>query len=132
MAALTDTGELLVLAWLLTTGTAVRPTAWYVALHTADPTETGAVAEVTTGIDANYIRKSITFATPASGQDLSNASVSWTVNSGSGGYTVTHVSIWTQATAGICLLKGELLAYRALVANGVLTFNSGDIVAAAD
>lgn len=132
MTALTNFAEDLILAWVFTTGTATRPTAWYVALHTADPTETGAVAEVVVGTDADYVRKSITFAAPSGGTTASSAAVSWTVDAASGGYTVTHISIWDAATTGNCLIKGALLAERVLVANGVLTFNIGDIIAALD
>jgi hypothetical protein len=126
-------GEDLLVTWAFTTSSATRPTAWYVGLHTADPGETGA-NEVVVGTDADYIRKSITFADPvaASGQCVSDSAVSWTVATGSGGYTVTHASIWTAATAGTCIIAGELPVARVLVADGVLTFNIGEVIAALD
>jgi hypothetical protein len=132
MSGLTNYAEDLLVTWLFTTSSATRPTAWWVALHTADPTETGAVAEVTTGVDSAYARKSITFADPvaSSGQSLSNGSVTWTVNGASAGYTVTHISIWTASTAGSCLIKGALPVARPLAASQVLTFSIGDIIAA--
>ena len=131
MASATTYSANLLLAWLLTTGTATRPTAWYFALHTADPTVAGNVAEVTTGTDADYVRKSLTFATPSGMQDLSSSSVSWTAASGATTHTVTHGSIWDSASGGNCLLRGPLLASRVRTASSVLTFNVGDIVSAA-
>ncbi len=134
MSALTNHAEDLLLTWLFTTSSATRPNAWYVALHTADPGETGASSEVVVGTDADYVRDSITFDDPvaSSGQVLSDVAVSWTVDSASAGYTVTHISIWDAATAGNCLMKGALPVPRALTANQVLTFSIGDIIAALD
>lgn len=132
MSGLTNYAEDLLLKWAFTTSSATRPTEWHVALHTSDPTETGAVAEVVVGTDANYTRKSITFNAPvaSSGQALSAGSVTWTVHSGSAGYTVTHISIWDASTSGNCLIKGALPVPRALAASQVLTFSTGDIIAA--
>jgi len=128
--SLPNYSENLLLAWMLTTGSATRPTAWYVALHTADPTETGAVGEVVVGTDSAYVRKAITMGAPSGGQSLSTSQVSWTVNSGSAGYTVTHASIWDAVSSGNCLFSGALAVPRALVASGVLTFEIGEVVAA--
>lgn len=131
--SLTNTAEDMLVTWMFTDAAApTRPTAWYVALHTADPGETGATAEVVVGTDADYVRKTVTFADPStgSGQVLSEGAVTWTVDTASLGYTVTHVSIWSAATAGTCYITGALPVPRALVANGVLTFSIGDIIAA--
>jgi hypothetical protein len=134
MSGLTNYGEDLLVTWMFTTSAATRPTAWFVALHTGDPGETGASSEVTVGTDADYVRKAITFADPvaSSGQILSDAQVSWTVAAGSSGYTVTHASIWDAVTGGNCLMKGQLPVQRVLAANGVLTFAVGEVVAAMD
>ena len=132
MSCLSDYAENLVLTWLLTATAATRPSAWYVALHTGDPGETGAANEVLVATDADYVRKAITFAGGSGGQSLSTLEVSWTVNSASAGYTVTHASVHDALSAGKCLFKGPLLASRALIANGVLTFSVGEIVATAD
>ena len=132
MSALSNYGENTVLSWLFTDAALTRPTALYVALHTADPTETGAEDQVTTSNDADYARKVITMAAPVDGTSLCSSAVSWTINSGSSGFTVTHVSIWDALSAGNCLVKGSLLVPRVMVANGVLTFNIGDIIATID
>lgn len=134
MAALTNYAEELLLTWMLTASSATRPTAWYVSLHLSDPGETGAAGEVTTGEDADYVRKSITFADPvsASGQVVSTGAVTWTVNGASAGYTVSHLMISDALTAGNPLVKGALPVPVALVAGQVLTFSIGDIIAALD
>ena len=43
MAALSDYAEKLLLDWAMTTGSATRPTAWYVALYTAAPSDSGGI-----------------------------------------------------------------------------------------
>ena len=135
MAGLTNTAEDMLVTWMFTDATApTRPTAWYAALHTADPGEAGTASEVLVGTDADYVRKSVTFADPVtdSGQVLSEGAVSWTVDVGSAGYSVTHISIWTASTSGTCLLKGALPVPRALSAGQTLTFSIGDLIAALD
>lgn len=134
---LTDNGEGLVLDWLLAIGTPDRPTSLYIALHTGDPAASGeddenfGADEVSAGLDADYERKLITF----SGTDnvrANDVSASWTVAASSDGYTVTHASLWTAATGGDSLMHGELGVPKPLDANGVLTFNIGDINVVAD
>jgi len=126
--------EDLLLTYLLTISSSTRPTAWFVSLHTADPGDDGANNEVAVGTDADYVRKAATFDDPVvdSGQVLSSNAPSWTVNSGSSGYTVTHICIFDAVTAGNCLFSGQLLVSKPLIANGVLTFTAGDIVATLD
>ena len=58
-----------VLDFAFTTGTATRPTAWYVALYTAATGEGGGGTEVSTG---GYARQSVTFS--VSGNTASNTS----------------------------------------------------------
>jgi hypothetical protein len=124
-------GENLVLNWALTDATVTRPTAWYAALHKDSPGETGA-NEVTTGDDADYERKSITFADAASGAVASESSVTWTVDSASSGFTIRGVSIWDAATSGNCIAAGDLYSEHAVVANSVVTFAIGDLVVTLD
>jgi len=63
MAALSDYAEKLLLDWAMTTGSATRPTAWYVALYTAAPSDSGGGTEVSTG---GYARQAVTFAAATS------------------------------------------------------------------
>lgn len=130
--SLTNYGETAALIWLLT-GTAVdRPTGPFtIALHTGDPGEDGTANEVVVGEDADYARKTITFADSilGSGQALSSNSPAWTIGAGTG-FTLTHISIWE--SGGDCICKGSLLVSKPLVAAAVHVFNIGDVVAVLD
>lgn len=98
-----------ILKWYLTASSVTRPTTWFMSLHTADPGTTG-TGEVTGGDDADYVRQSITFADPdGSHVSLSTLLASWTVDSGSSGYTVTAVGIWDDVAAGN-FWEGKILA----------------------
>jgi hypothetical protein len=63
------------------------PAAFEIHLHTADPTETGAVAEVA---NAPYAPKPVTFAAAANGVTQNAALIRW---DDIGATTVTHFSI---------------------------------------
>ena len=133
--SLSNWSENALLDWLLDMGNAsgpTRPTETWVALHTGDPGEDGSQNLVDTGIDANYLRKEVDFGSASSGSTVSIAEVTWVVAASSPGYTVTHISIWDFVSAGKCLFHGPLVVARTLAANGILTFNAGDIVAALD
>lgn len=58
MAALSDYAEKLLLDWMMTNGSATRPTAWYVALYTAAPSDSGGGTEVSGN---GYSRQAVTF-----------------------------------------------------------------------
>ena len=127
MSFLSTTAANLMLQWFLTTDSVTRPTAWYISLHTGDPGTTGA-NEVTTGVDADYVRQAITFATPAAKQALSNAAVSWTAAAGTAGYTVTHIGLWSAATTGT-FYGGKLKSVAIVVTpSKVTTFATGTVV----
>ena len=120
------------LKWQFTTASVTRPTAWYIALHTADPTDTGTVGEVTTGTDSAYVRQAVTFATPTGDTALSNSSVAFTANSGATTHVVTWYSIWSASTSGTCYGAGQLPVPITRVASATLTFAPGDIAVTAD
>lgn len=106
----TNYAELAVLDWLLGGATPTRPTARYLALHTADPGETGATGEVATG---GYARQAVTFGA-ASGGAAANSSTHTFTPSGANWGSITHFSIWDAATAGNCLYSGALTTARAI------------------
>ena len=123
MAISTYAGNL-VLDWLLSTASATRPTAWYLSLHVGNPGLTG-TNELTTSTDSNYVRKAITFAAAASNSKATNASVTWTANSGATTYVVTHIGIWDALTAGNFLSYGALAVPETIVASGSFNLASG-------
>lgn len=113
--SLSNYAENVVLDYILTGTT-------YVALHTADPGETGA-NELTGG---SYARQTVTFAAASSGSKATNAALTF---SGMPACTVTHVCVWSAVSGGNCLVISSALAPSktfgagdtATVASGALT-----------
>lgn len=93
-----------------------RPSAIYVALHTANPDEDASGTEVTTSGTA-YVRQTGQF-TVTGNTATTNAAIEYpTATAGYG--TVTHVAVW-DAVSG-----GNMLAYAALTASK--TIATGDV-----
>ena len=114
--SLSNSFETSTLTWLLTTGSSspARPTAWYLALYTVAPTDTGGGTEVS---GTAYVRKAATFT--VSGDTASNnAAVEWPTAGGSWG-TVVAVGVFD------ALSGGNLIAYGALTTNK--TIDTGDV-----
>lgn len=116
MAGKSDTLEAAVLNHVLRGGVAgtalAQPAAVYLALYTADPTDAGTGAEVTTTAFPGYVRKVITFNAPTqtpNGAEVTNATaVSWTYD-GPAELIITHSAVMNAATgAGTLLYAGEL------------------------
>lgn len=124
MTALADYAEDLVLAWLLTTGAATRPTTWYVALHDGDPGEPGNQDEL---VGDGYSRQSVTFDAPSGGATENTAQLTFGPATGAGWGSVTHVSIWDASTAGNCLYKGPLSSPVTINAGDSLVFAAGNL-----
>lgn len=126
MTAKSDYAEKAVLDWVLLGATPTRPSAIYLALHTADPGETGATSELSGN---GYARIAVTFAAATSGAGTaasSNAQLFTATGSGFG--TVSHASLWDSLTTGNCLYKGSLTASKAVAAGDQLNFAAGSIV----
>jgi hypothetical protein len=125
MAALSDHAEKLLLDFLMTTGTATRPTNWYVALYTAAPSDSGGGTEVS---GAGYARQSVAFdaaATPG-GTTSNSADVSFTAAGGNYG-TVTHLGIFDASSSGNLLWHGALTADKTVEDGDTITFTAGNI-----
>lgn len=99
MASATNYLEEAVLKHVFRITSFTQPAANYMALHTADPTETGATGEVTGG---SYARQAVTFEwnSPAAEND------GLIRFDGMPAATVTHWSIWDAVSGGNCLAKG--------------------------
>lgn len=95
------------------------PTAIYVGLHTADPTDAGTGTEVSGN---GYARVAITdkfgTASGTGGSLSSNADITGFTASGGAWGTVSHIGIWDASTAG------NLLFHTALDSSA--TVNDGD------
>jgi hypothetical protein len=127
MAALTNYAEERLLRHLLGDSAFTIPAAHYLALHTADPGETGATAEVSGG---SYARKLIAFDWNSGGSRVeNNAAVTFTSMPAG---TVSHFSIWDALTSGNCLVKGALASPQTLSAGQSITAATGEIRVTAD
>lgn len=115
--------ETAVLDWLLGGATPTRPSARYLALHTADPGETGATGELSGN---GYARQAVTFDPAASGATSNSSSHTFTASGGSWG-TVTHFSIWDASSSGNCLYTGALTTSRTIGDGESGTVAAGDI-----
>lgn len=83
------------------------PATVYLSLHTADPTSTGTVGEVSGN---SYVRYAITFGTEANGS-VSNSNTITTAAPSPGAWgTLTHWALWDAQTSGNCLYRGPLNA----------------------
>lgn len=125
MAALSDHSEALLLDWLMTNGAATRPTAWYVALYTAAPSDAGGGTEVSTG---GYARQSVTFAAASSpgGTTSNTGTVSFTASGADYG-TVTHIGIFDAVSSGNLLWHGAMTASKTIADGDTLEFSVGNI-----
>jgi hypothetical protein len=125
MAALSDYAEKLVLDWLMTTGSATRPTNWYVALYTAAPSDSGGGTEVSGN---GYSRQAVTFdaATSGTGTTSNSGAVTFTAAGGSWG-TISHIGIHDASTGGNLLWHGSLLASKTIADGDTLEFAIGNI-----
>lgn len=118
MSSFSNYTENLLLNWLLTTNSATRPTAWYVALFTAAPSDAGGGTEVT----GNGYARVATGTISVSGTDTTatnSAAIEFAAASGGNWGTVTHAAIFDASTSG------NMLAWAALTTSR--TINDGDV-----
>lgn len=110
------------LDFAFTTGTATRPTAWYVALYTAAPNDAGGGTEVSGGA---YARQSVAFS--VSGDTASNTgAVEYPTATGSYG-TVSHVGVFDASTGGNLLAYSALNVSKAIATGDVFRIPAGDL-----
>jgi len=122
MSALSDYAENLLNTWLMTGDSATRPTAWYVALFTAAPSDSGGGTEVS---GFNYAREAATFS--VTGDTATNTgSLVFEASGGSWG-TITHIGIFDAASSGNLLWHGALSASKAVGDGDALAFSIGNI-----
>lgn len=103
----------------------------FVALHTGDPGTAGTANELTTGIDANYARKSVTLAKVADGAIFTaKNSGAVSMNAGAAGvsYTITHITIKSAVSAGNTLAVLPLAVPISVATGTVVSFAINDIV----
>lgn len=118
MSSFSDYTENLVLNWLLTTNSATRPTAWYVGLFTAAPSDTGGGTEVSGSAYARKATGTITVAGTAT-TATNDAAIEFAAASGGNWGTITHAAIFDASTGG------NMIAWAALATSR--TINDGDV-----
>ena len=125
MAALSDHAEALLLDWLMTNGSATRPTAWYVALYTAAPSDSGGGTEVS---GYGYGREAVTFAAATSpgGTTSNSGAVSFTASGGDWG-SITHIGIHDALSGGNLLWHGAMTASKTVADGDTLEFSIDNI-----
>ena len=118
MSSFTNYTENLVLNYLLTANSVTRPTAWYVGLFTAAPSDTGGGTEVTGN---GYVRKATgTITVSGTATTATNsAAIEFAAASGGNWGTVTHAAIFDASTGGNMLAWAQLTTAR--------TINDGDV-----
>jgi hypothetical protein len=120
--AATNHAEDLVVNWLLTTGTATRPTSWTVGLFTAvADAEAGTVTEVSGG---SYARTAVTFSAASSGATANSADVQFPTASASWG-TITHAGVYDNA--GNLLFVGELTNSKSVGSGDTFQVSTGSL-----
>ena len=125
MAALSDHAENLLLNWLMTTGSATRPTQWFVALFSSAPNDAGGGTEISGN---GYSRQSVSWDTASGtgGTTANSGAVSFTA-SGSGFGTVTHIGIFDASSSGNLLWHGAMDTAKSVASGDVLQFAAGAI-----
>lgn len=99
------------------------PSAVYVSLHTADPTDAGTGTEVSGG---SYARVSATFGAPSNGATAITAAVEFPQATGDWG-TVTHIGIWDSLTTGNLLYHSILDSSKNIQTGDIFKISTGNL-----
>ena len=120
--SLSDTFETTTLKWLLTADAVTRPTAWYIGLFTAAPSDAGGGTEVSGG---SYARKSVAF-TVSGNLATNSAAVEFDVATADWG-TITSVAVFDAVSGGNMIAYATLTAAKTISNGDVLRVSSGDL-----
>lgn len=101
------------------------PTSVYLALFTADPTDTGSVAAEVSG--GAYVRQLITWGTISGGSVSNSVAVTFPTATASWG-TVTHVGIMDAVSAGDMIYVGALTVSKTVGSGDDVEFAIGALV----
>lgn len=123
MAELSDYAENEVLDWLLTAGSATRPTEWHVALYSVAPTDAGGGTELSGN---GYARAAVKFDTPASRATNNTDAPSFTATGGDWAEAVAF-GIFDASTSGNLLAWSPLTSNRTVLDGQTWQFDIGDI-----
>lgn len=120
--------------WLTTTAvTITRPTTWFVALFTTDPTDAGTGNEVDTTVDdtayARQQENAAGFTVVGNSATNTNQLTFPACVYGSGGvpYDVTHTAVFDAVTGGNMLYHGALDSAKTIEVTDQVDFAPGDL-----
>lgn len=123
--SLSNAFETHTLKYLLTTDSVTRPTNWFVALTTTDPTDTALGTEVSGG---GYARQSVAFT--VSGNNASNTSAIEFPEATSDYGTVIAVMIMPASTGGTAsdmIVHAQLTSDKAISTGDIFRIPAGDL-----
>ena len=126
MSSFSDYTENLVLTWLLTDSSATRPTAWYVGLFTAAPSDTGGGTEVSGN---GYTRISAAFTVSGTSPTVAtnSSAIEFPTDTTANWGTITHIALFTASTSGTMLAWAELATSKTIEVGDVLRIPAGDL-----
>ena len=127
MSSFTDHTESLVLTWLLTSGTATRPTAWYVGLFTAAPSDTGGGTEVSGSGYARVATGTMTISGTSPTTATNAAAIEFAAASGGNWGAIGWAAIFDASTSGNMLAWAALSTARTINDGDVLRIPAGDL-----
>ena len=119
MSSFTDYTENLVLTWVCTTNSATCPTAWYVGLFTAAPSDTGGGTEVSGNAYARVATGTISGSGTAT-TFTNAAAIEFAAASGGNWGSIGWAGIFDASTGGNLLAWSPLTTAR--------TINDGDVL----
>jgi hypothetical protein len=119
MSSFSDYTENLVLTWLFTGSSATRPTAWYVGLFTAAPSDTGGGTEVTGNAYARVATGTIS-GSGTSTTFTNAAAIEFAAASGGNWGSIGWAGIFDASSSGNLLAWAPLSTAR--------TINDGDVL----
>tara|TARA_B100000965_G_scaffold140138_1_gene116683 strand:- start:4501 stop:4887 length:387 start_codon:yes stop_codon:yes gene_type:complete len=122
--SLTNAFETHTLTYLLTSGSLTRPSAWYIGLFTADPTDTGSTSNELSG--NGYARTAVTFSVT---NDLAtnSAAVEFPAATGGNWGTVTHIGVMDASSGGNMIIHSALTTAKAINSGDVFRIPTGDL-----
>ena len=127
MSSFTDHTESLVLTWLLTNGTATRPTAWFVGLFTAAPSDTGGGTEVTGNGYARVATGTMTISGTSPTTATNAAAIEFAAASGGNWGAIGWAAIFDASTSGNMIAWAALSTARTINDGDVLRIPAGDL-----
>ena len=127
MSSFSDYAENLTLKYLFTTDAVTRPTAWYVGLFTAAPSDAGGGTEVSGSAYVRMATGTMTVSGTSPTNCTNSAAIEFPAASGGNWGTITHVAIFDASTSGNMLGWAALTTSRTINDGDILRVPAGDL-----